>query len=283
MGLSLQKKSGGSRGRSGRSSRETSRTPAESKSVETLGVSSRGVDSRKEVVDEVERIISEVLEELIDRLGVRGLFDADDLRDFVEGFVRSTVDEGKRISKDSIVRRFEFYKDNVYKYLAMKALRDRSLSGELAEFIIHRAPEIAGKAAPLLYSIVKSNTFALDTLRQLWNIYGRPTPLECPICNFKALRPDLTCMVCGSAPDEEDVKKVNSFLEELKYTIKGWHRSLVEEVIRAGYVYYDYNDREIKPPSMMKPGGVGAIITLNLREKMALREYLSKLTESTTS
>jgi hypothetical protein len=38
-----------------------------------------------------------------------------------------------------------------------------------------------------------------------------------------------------------------------------------------------FSVREIKPPSMAKPGGVGALITLSIREKMMLREYLSKL------
>jgi hypothetical protein len=90
-------------------------------------------------------------------------------------------------------------------------------------------------------------------------------------------------MVCGGTPREEEVKEANNFLEELKYAAKEWHARLVEEVVRAGYVYYDYTDGTIKPPSMMKQGGIGAQITLNLHEKALLREYLLKLAGGGTS
>jgi len=238
-----------------------------------------GVSSPRKVVsvEEIDRIVGEVSEELVVRLGLQGLFEVDDLRDVVEGVVRELVDEGRRVDKNSIVKRFVLNKENVYKYLAVKALEGGDLREELAEFIVYSAPEIAGRAAPELYKLVKGNPVTLDTLRYLWERFGRPTPLKCPVCNFKSLTPDLTCMICGSTPSEEDVKKANNFEEELGNAVKGWHRRLVEEVVTAGYVYYDYHDREIKPPSMAKPGGVGALITLSIREKMMLREYLSKL------
>ena len=227
--------------------------------------------------EDIDRVVGEVSEELVSVLGLQGLFEAGDLRDLVEGVVRGLVDEGRRVDKSLLVKRFMLYREEVYKYLARKALESGNLNVELAEFIVYSAPEIAGKAAPWLYSLVKGSPAALDVLRNLWLRYGRPTPLTCPICGFSSLAPDLTCLICGSTPGEEDVKKANNFEEELKSAIKGWHRSLVEEVILAGYVYYDYNDREIKPPSMAKPGGAKAQITLNVREKMMLREYLSKL------
>jgi len=248
------------------------RAPARSAS------SKRGVD-----VGEVERVISEVSEELVVRLGLEGLFTASDLRDIVESFVNQLVEAGRRVDGSSMVKRIEFYKDDVYKYLAIKALKAGELNEELAEFIVYRAPEVAGRVAPELYKILKNNKLALDTLRNLWERYGRPTPLKCPICGFRALTPDLTCMVCGGTPREEEVKEANNFLEELKYAMKEWHARLVEEVVRAGYVYYDYTDGTIKPPSMMKQGGVGAQITLNLHEKALLREYLLKLAGGGTS
>jgi hypothetical protein len=229
------------------------------------------------ITEDIDRVVGEVSEELIAALGLQGLFEVGDLRDLVEGVVRDLVEEGRRVDKSLLVKRFTFYKEEVYKYLARKALEAGSLNEELAEFIVYSAPEIAGKAASWLYGLVKGSSAALDMLRSLWLRYGRPTPLICPVCNFSSLAPDLTCLICGSTPSEEDVKKANNFEEELKSAIKEWHRSLVEEVIRAGYVYYDYNDREIKPPSMAKPGGAKAQITLNVREKMMLREYLSKL------
>jgi len=244
----------------------------------------RSASSRREVdVGEVERVISEVSEELVVRLGLEGLFTASDLRDIVESFVNQLVEAGRRVDGSSLVKRIEFYKDNVYKYLAVKALKARELNEELAEFIVYRAPEAAGRVAPELYKILKNNKLALDTLRNLWERYGRPTPLKCPICGFRALTPDLTCMVCGGTPREEEVKEANNFLEELKYAMKEWHARLVEEVVRAGYVYYDYMDGTIKPPSMMKQGGIGAQITLNLHEKALLREYLLKLAGGGTS
>ncbi len=245
---------------------------------------SRGTSSKGEIdVEEVEKVVSEISEELVVRLGLQGLFTAGDLRDVVENVVQSIIDEGKKINKSSIIKHIELHKGDVYKYLAVKALNSGDLSKELAEFIVYSAPEIAGKAASELYNLLKDDKPTLDTLRDLWDRYGRPTPLKCPDCGFRALTPNLTCMICGSTPSEERVKEVNNFVEELKHAIRGWHRRLIEEVITAGYVYYDYIDMGIKPPSMMKPGRVGALITLSLREKMMLKEHLLKLSGDVTS
>ena len=225
--------------------------------------------------EEVGRLVEEVSREVIEGLGLSGLFEVGDVRDMVESVVQSMVDEGRRLSKESILKILSNRREEVYKYLAARVLRDnRDLTVEVAEFIVFRAPDIAGRIAPQLYPLVKSNPVAVDSLRHLWELYGKPTPLKCPICGFKALTPDLNCIVCGGAPSEEEVKKVNNFEEELKHAIRGWRRELVEEALLAGYVYYD---GEVKPPSMAKPGGLGALITLNSREKMLLREHLARL------
>ena len=111
----------------------------------------------------------------------------------------------------------------------------------------------------------------LSMLRTLWERYGLPLPLRCPRCGFMSITPELSCIVCGAAPSEEEVKRANNFEEELKRAVQGWHESLIMEVVSAGYVYFN---GEILPPSMGK--GQGVILHLNQREKGMLRDLLVK-------
>jgi DNA-directed RNA polymerase subunit RPC12/RpoP len=178
-------------------------------------------------------------------------------------------------SPDALVKRALAQRDAVLKAIAARlAEKGESLSGPELEFIVQYAPEIAGRAAPaLLQAALKTGAgYIVDALRDLWAIHGNPTKAPCPRCGFKSLTPDYTCIVCGSSVSEEEFKSHIGFESLLKRWAEHVPRELVEEALRAGYVYYE--DDEILAPS--QPGSPLRIqVFLSRREKEALRELVA--------
>ncbi|MCS7107498.1 MAG: hypothetical protein NZ902_05295 [Acidilobaceae archaeon] len=217
-------------------------------------------------------IVAKVSEELLKRLGMEGLIEPAELSEIVEEVVQNMMERGRKVEESLVLKKLEEKRDGIYKYVASKLLSgDRELDLAKAEFLMFRAPELAGRAAPRLYKEVLKDPSLLSMLRTLWERYGLPLPLRCPRCGFMSITPELSCIVCGAAPSEEEVKRANNFEEELKRAVQGWHESLIMEVVSAGYVYFD---GEIRPPSMGK--GQGVILHLNQREKGMLRDLLVK-------
>ncbi|MCX8196515.1 MAG: hypothetical protein N3F67_05525 [Acidilobaceae archaeon] len=226
---------------------------------------------RKEEEEEIREVIRKIAEGLVKRLDMEGLVRAEELKELVETVVYDMVERGRKVEEEAVIRKLEERKEHVYKYVASKLIAgERELDFKLAEFLIYRVPELAGKAAPRLYPEAKKDPGLLSTLKSLWERHGIPLPLPCPRCGFRSLTPDLSCVICGAAPSEEEVKRYMNFEEELRRAALRWHESLIAEALNAGYVYYD---GEVKPPSM---GRGGAVIHLNRKEKALLRELLRK-------
>ncbi|MEN2999026.1 MAG: hypothetical protein ABDH61_00350 [Acidilobaceae archaeon] len=236
------------------------------------GRRAKGRRRRQQEEEDLRGTIAEISEELVRRLDMEGLIEPGELYEIVEEVVQNLVERGRKVEASSVIKKLEERREGIYKYVASRLLSgDSELDLARTEFLIYRAPELAGKAAPRLYREALKDPSLLSTLRTLWERYGFPLPLRCPHCNFMSITPDLNCVVCGATPSEEEIKRAMGFEEELRRAAQGWHESLIAETISAGYVYYD---GEIRPPSMGRGGAV--LLHLNQREKAALREMLAR-------
>lgn len=197
------------------------------------------------------------------------------LRDVLEPIVFDIAGRVSRPNPESIAKRVILMRDQFLKGVAARLLEfGEELTREQLEFVLVYAPDLAGKAAPLLYDIaVRLGALDLvEGLRDLWEAYGRPTAARCPRCGFKALGPDLACLVCGASISEEELKRSIGFEDMLKRFAKSAPRRLVEEVLAVGYVYYE--DGALKAPS--EPQGPHAVrLVLGRREREKLRAMLT--------
>ncbi len=126
------------------------------------------------------------------------------------------------------------------KALAAKLLeKTEEPRGDVLEFIITRNPELAVKAAPRLYPLLKrvNRGDLVEVLRDLWNSSPRGFPLVCPRCGFRSLTPDFTCVVCGYTAREEEVKEANNFEEKLSELMERLDSKSLEMLLQKGFVY----------------------------------------------
>ncbi|MEB3816850.1 MAG: hypothetical protein LRS46_02785 [Desulfurococcales archaeon] len=264
----------------GRRRSSTSKRAGASKSSGTRATSARKSSSRRTVrrpkID-VDAVSSEVSKELVERLGLDyyGL-SPDDIKDIVADIVQGiAASRSTKPSNESILKNILRNKDSLLKAVAAMLLdRGPPYTVEQLELIISYAPELAGRAAPLLYHEARrlGAEHIVEALRDLWRRYGRPTPIQCPRCGFHAVTPELTCMVCGASLSEEEVKRAVGFRRLLESFARRSSPQLVLEVIRAGYVVLD---DEVKPPSLKKPGEFGVQLFLSREEKELLRSLLA--------
>ncbi len=221
-------------------------------------------------------VIDSVAQQAFESLGL-------DMFGFTVGEVKDTVAEivyaiaegrSSKLTDEVALKKVMASKDSLLKALAARLLSKGSrLTREQLEFIVSYAPEQAGGAAPYLYIEAKrlGASDILDTLRSLWSRFGRPTPIECPRCGFRAVTPDLTCMVCGAELTEREVKDHIDFRRLLVETAKRLHPRLVEEIVAAGFVVFD---GEIHPPSMAPRDRFSLTLHLSRDERELLRSLM---------
>lgn len=221
---------------------------------------------------DVDSFVAEVIEYVAPRLGLDyiGVGDrelAAVLRPIIEDMIESRSTKPKA---ETIASRIEKMKPVIYKALASMLLEREELSPEQIEFIVAHAEDLAGKAAPLLYrhAVKYGLDHVVEALRVLWSRYGRPLPLRCPRCGFYALAPNLECMVCGSSISERELKDSIGFRDRLRDYAGSADWRLVEEIIHAGYIYFD---GEIRPPSMRPSNGYYIALYLSREERELLR------------
>lgn len=220
----------------------------------------------------MDEVLKQVIPEVVSRLSLDYLgLTEKELRDVIEPIVSGIVESRKtKPSIESLVKRIVNGKQMLYKALAAKLLERDRLEPHQVEFIVSNAPDIAGRAAPRLYKDIAEQglDYLLDTLRYLWQRYGRPTRIRCPYCGFYSVTPDLTCMVCGRVVEEKDLKESIGFRRLLESASKVMDRSLLEEIARAGFVVYD---GEIHPPSLRQRIPEGVVLYLSREERELLK------------
>ncbi len=176
---------------------------------------------------------------------------------------------------ESLYKNIYRNKHSFFKAIAAKLVTREKLSSEQLEFILAYAPDIAGKAAPYLYKEAKriDADHIIDSLRLLWTRYGSPTPIECPRCGFRALTPELTCIVCGAQIDEKELKEYIGFEALLEDFARKAPLTVIQEVISSGLVLYD--GERIMPLSQ-RSRGYFVELYLTQREKEILERIMKE-------
>ena len=236
-----------------------------------------GSASRRKWKLDVEEVAGEVIPEVVSRLGLEylGLTERE-LRDIIEPIISSIAEaRSTKPSVESLVKRIAAGKEMLFKAIAAKLLEREELGREHLEFIVSYAPELAGRAAPRLYREASrlGLDYIIDSLRYLWERYGRPLPVRCPYCGFRSVTPGLTCIVCGRSVEEEDLKESIGFEDLLRRFAETSDPSIVEEVLRSGIVLYD---GELHPPSLRSRAPLAVELFLTRRERRVLEEALAR-------
>ncbi|GAB6147873.1 hypothetical protein JCM10135_04140 [Stetteria hydrogenophila] len=225
----------------------------------------------------MESLARAAAQELAARLGLENVIQQDKLVEIVRDIVVSIAESrATKPSLESIIKNIMASEQVFLKAIASRLIEDvDSLSLEQLEFIVNNAPEIAGRAAPLLYqrAAALGAQHVIDSLRHYWLIYGNPTPITCPRCGFRAVTPNLTCMVCGAVLDEQEVKEAIGFKSMLKEFAEHADPKLVEEVLRAGFVLVNH---EVNPPSMRHSLDFYVELYLTREEKELVRSIIRR-------
>ncbi|MGC9071169.1 MAG: hypothetical protein ACP5HK_00510 [Acidilobus sp.] len=248
-------------------------------------VEERAIQSRKRRTESSRRqhtqadlspIVNSVTQQVYESFGLDAYgITLDDAKGVISDMVYAIAESrSSKLTDEVALKKVTAAKDNLMKALANVILsRGTRLTREQLEFIVSYAQEAAGKAAPYLYHEAKrlGADDIVDTLRSLWLQYGKPTPVECPRCGFRAVTPDLACLVCGAQLSERELKEHMGFSRLLIETAKRLHSRLVEEMISAGYVVLN---GEIRPPSLAPRDGFAIVIHLSRAEKDSLRSLI---------
>ncbi len=208
----------------------------------------------------------------LDYAGIKPEFIQDIVEQIVQGIAESRA---TKPSLESLYKNIYRNRNMFLKAIASKLVLEENLTLEQLEFILAYAPEIAGKMSPKLYKdALKLNAdHIIDSLRTLWIRYGKPTPVECPYCGFRAVLPDLTCGVCGRIIDEKDLKSHIKFDELLKVFAESSPLIIVQEVLSSNIAIFD--GHKILPPSQ-KPHGFYIEFYLSHREKELLEKIVKE-------
>ncbi|WP_048061476.1 hypothetical protein [Hyperthermus butylicus] len=218
----------------------------------------------------LESIVDDAVQQLgLDILGLQREAYKEMLRPIVEGILSQY---SSRPSRDTIISRMKATANNVYLFASAYLLeRLEKFTPEQLEFIVSYGGPVAAKHVSKLYheALRLDRRDLVPQIRSIWEMHGAPTPIPCPRCGFRAVTPDLYCMVCGYTLSEREAKEAIDFQERLRELVEFYGEHEVEETIEKGYVIVG---ETVKPPSTrLEPTDI--ILHLTREE----REYLRKL------
>jgi hypothetical protein len=256
--------------------RTTSSTTASGRSRARRRSSSRASGVYRGRVDP-EKVLESVLDDVVSQLGldILGLDRkayAEMLKPIIEGIVSQY---SSRPSKDAILGKLKATAQHVYMYAAAYLLEklDKLTSDQL-EFVVSYGGPVAAKHVARLYREAKrlGREDLIPQLRRLWETYGNPTPIPCPRCGFRAVTPDLYCMVCGYTLTEREAKEAIDFNVRLQELVEFYPPQDVLETIEKGYVIVG----DTIKPATARPEPTDVILHLTNEEKEFLRRLLAE-------
>ena len=226
--------------------------------------------------------MSSHVDTLIERLGLDTLpLKREELQSILVKIVDLLRGEAATINMDTIARRFRRNLEEMYRIIAVSILELRDeLDPETLEFVVNNIGPYVLAHAPRLYREAKKygRDDLIERLRAEWSrawisIRKTTLPVQCPRCGFNALTPDLTCLVCGSAVDEKELKEFLGFDKLLHEFVELYPREDVEKAVKYGYVLL--NSLGLKPPTAQRePLDIEIVLSSNEIEllKNLLRE-----------
>ncbi len=221
----------------------------------------------------LEGIVDDVMTRLgLDILGLTREQVIEALKPVIEGILEQY---SSRPSKDSIISRLVATSSHVYMYISAYLLEKfDKLTPEQLEFVASYGERIAAKYMPRLYreALRLGREDLIPLLRSIWEKYGMPTAIACPYCGFRAVTPDLVCIICGRELSEKDVKKAIDFREKLLEFVELYSPREIEDAIAKGYVIVSDS---IKPPSSTLSRG-DVVLHLTEKERAFLKSLLAE-------
>ena len=229
---------------------------------------------RRGTTVDVDKILESILDDVVQRLGLDILgLQREAYKEMLKPIVEGIVSQySSRPSKDAIISKMRATANNVYLFASAYLLEKlERFTSEQLEFIVSYGGPVAAKHVAKLYqeALRLGRKDLIPQIRSLWEIHGTPTPIPCPRCGFRAVTPDLYCMVCGYTLSEKEAKEAIDFQERLRELVEFYDKHEVEEAIEKGYVIVGDT---IKPPSA-RPEPTDIILHLTREE----REYLRRL------
>ncbi len=174
----------------------------------------------------------------LDFLGLNDKVVENIVKDLMDAVVTST---SYKPSLDTVLKRIERHKSQLYKVIVYNILENipvKKLSMQQLEFIVSYGAEVLIPYISDLYKVLKERgrDDLIPALQYIWEKYGRPSPIECPKCGFRAIMPDLSCLVCGYIVKEDYVRERLDFDTKFNEYIKNASVAELREVIDIGFV-----------------------------------------------
>ncbi len=182
---------------------------------------------------------------------------------------------------EQLVKRVQRYYDNIAELISMNLLRVREkLTVEQLEYVVAYGRRAVAANIQRLYEEAKrlNRTDLIPQLRYLWEEYGRPTPIPCPRCGFRAVTPDLTCFVCGAVLSEKEIREAVDFDVVFREFLETATIEELRETLERGYVLLG---ETVKPPTARRePWDIE--LFLNKKEKELLKKKIYEKTLAKT-
>jgi ribosomal protein L37E len=235
----------------------------------------KGTRRRKRKPPTPEPLIEKGFREIVDALGldILGLSE-EELREALVEPVAMVLGASKP-TIEALVKRLQRNMDKVYQLISAYILEHRDhLSEEQLEFVASYGGRILLPYMDRLYreALRLGREDLIASLRAAWEKYGRPSPIRCPRCGFRAVDPGLTCMICGYTLSEKEARRQLGFEDLLVMVASTSPRSLVEELLDSEAVYV--SSRGIYPIHRAPREEAGVVLELTPRDKKLIREAI---------
>ncbi len=168
---------------------------------------------------------------------------------------------------DALIKRINRHRRIINMIIAVKMLESiRSPTPDQLEFIVTHGDRALIPEIPRLYRLAKdmNREDLIIMLKSLWEKYGRPSPIECPKCGFRAVMPDLTCYVCGNIVSEKYIREKLSFEEKFEEYVKNASLAELNDVMNLGFVLL--SEIDIKSPRYRIEAWKQIYYPINLRQ-----------------
>ncbi len=180
----------------------------------------------------------------LDTLGVTDKVKREIVHEVMNIIVTST---SYKPSLETLQKRIDRNRELIYMIISRKILENtpiKKLTNQQLEFIVYNGGRLIIDYIPEIYHELKKRGLdeLISYLRYIWEKYGRPTPVECPKCGFRAIMPDYSCYVCGYVVNDEYIREKLGFEEKLKQYISTASVAELRDVIDIGYVLVGEND-----------------------------------------
>ncbi len=178
-------------------------------------------------------------------------------------------------SIEALIKRLKRHLPNVYSMIAAYILENRDrLTVDQLEFIAAYGGRVAAGAIDRLYEEARrlGREDLIPMLITVWEKYGKPSPVKCPRCGFRAVAPDLTCTVCGHLVSEENARRQLGFEDLVKVFAETADERSLKEALETGVVYVTSTGVwSLRLAPRERPG---VVIGLSEEEKRVIRERL---------